>query len=90
MIGSDLEYKNMEKEVLSLIQRTNFLIKKGKEIEKLKGEKFNLFTIMNMEDKEVNTHSAFINELLNAKGSHLMEDIFLKWYQLEYYQKYFL
>ncbi len=78
MIGSDLEYKNMEKEVLSLIQRTNFLIKKGKEIEKLKGEKFNLFTIMNMEEKEVNTHSAFISELLNAKGSHLMENVFLK------------
>ena len=68
----------MKKKILDLLNTTNILIANGKQIEKLKGEKFNLFSIMNMEEKEVNTHSAFLNELLNPKGSHLMGDIFLK------------
>ncbi len=68
----------IKKEIKNLFFSTKVLIDKGKQIEKLKGEKFNLFTIMNMEDKEVNTHSAFINELLDSNGSHLMGDVFLK------------
>jgi hypothetical protein len=34
------------------------------------GENFNLFTILGLETKEVATHSRFIAELLNPKGSH--------------------
>lgn len=42
------------------------------------GEDFNLFQILGMETAEVKTHSKFLAELLNPKGSHLQGDIFLK------------
>ena len=41
------------------------------------GENFNLFQILGMETAEVKTHSKFLAELLNPKGSHLQEDKFL-------------
>ncbi len=41
------------------------------------GESFNIFTILRMERKEVDTHSRFIYELLNPKGLHGQGDIFL-------------
>lgn len=48
------------------------------QVEKLTGEKFNIFRILKVESNEVRTHSAFIGELLNPKGSHGQNDIFLK------------
>lgn len=45
---------------------------------KATGLNFNLFSILGMETKEVKTHSAFIAELLNPKGSHGQSDLFLK------------
>lgn len=50
-----------------------------KALEKLKesGENFNIFSILKMESKENDTHSAFLGELLNPNGSHLKEDLFL-------------
>lgn len=49
-----------------------------KRMENLKGESFNLFSILKMETKENNTHSAFIGELLNPRGSHLKGSEFLE------------
>ncbi|ROI10774.1 hypothetical protein EGI11_02465 [Chryseobacterium sp. H3056] len=40
---------------------------------RLSGEDFNIFSIMSMESDEVFTHSAFLAELLNPKGSHGLE-----------------
>ena len=37
-----------------------------------KGELFNIFEVLGMSEDEVHTHSAFIAELLNPKGSHGM------------------
>ena len=34
------------------------------------GENFNIFSILKMRRKEVETHSRFIYELLNPNGSH--------------------
>jgi len=48
------------------------------EVARLKGEQFNIFSILKMEYRENETHSAFIGELLNPKGSHLMGALFLK------------
>ncbi len=48
------------------------------EIKRLKGENFNLFSILGMETAENKTHSAFLGELLNPKGSHGMGDVFLE------------
>ena len=48
------------------------------EISTLKGENFNVFSILKMESKENETHSAFLGELLNPKGSHGFGSLFLK------------
>ncbi|MCW3788885.1 PD-(D/E)XK nuclease family protein [Plebeiibacterium sediminum] len=47
------------------------------EISNLKGENFNVFSILGLERKENQTHSAFLGELLNPKGNHNMGNIFL-------------
>lgn len=43
-----------------------------------KGEKFNVFSIIGRQHYEVQTHSAFIAELLNPKGSHGQGTVFLE------------
>jgi hypothetical protein len=69
----------MNKEKLNtLINQSHTLIKHQKEKEILKGEKFNVFSILKMESKENDTHSAFLCELLNPKGSHLKGNLFLR------------
>ena len=45
---------------------------------KVTGENFNVFSILHMERKEVETHSAIIAELLNPHGSHSQGTLFLK------------
>lgn len=51
---------------------------KQRKEKELKGEFFNIFSILNMERDEVHTHSSFIAELLNPKGSHGLKDEFLR------------
>ncbi|ALM21991.1 hypothetical protein AAT17_12485 [Nonlabens sp. MIC269] len=53
-------------------------MKQDERIRKLKGEDFNIFKICKIEHYEENTHSAFIAELLNPKGSHHKGNVFLK------------
>ncbi|GHV58529.1 hypothetical protein FACS1894103_0090 [Campylobacterota bacterium] len=43
-----------------------------------RGEDFNIFSILKYERKEVETHSAFLYELLRKDGSHDYADLFLK------------
>jgi len=43
-----------------------------------KGEKFNIFSILRMKRAEVQTHSRFLYELLNPKGSHGKGNTFLR------------
>jgi hypothetical protein len=47
-------------------------------VSEAKGEKFNIFSILQMESNEVATHSRFISELLNPEGRHGQKDSFLK------------
>lgn len=54
------------------------LVDHSKEIARLKGENFNVFSILKMETSENATHSAFIAELLNPNGSHLKGSVFLE------------
>lgn len=68
----------MEKELKHLLSSTKSILKRQKELSKLKSENFNVFSILKMESKENETHSAFLGELLNPKGSHLMGNIFLE------------
>lgn len=48
-----------------------------KQLTQAKGELFNIYNILNLKTKEVRTHSAFIAELLNPKGTHFMGTAFL-------------
>lgn len=61
-----------------LIDNVGFISKKYEDIAKITGENFNVFSVMNMEQNEVKTHSAIIGELLNPKGKHGQGSIFLK------------
>ncbi len=61
-----------------ILSNTKRVLKHKRDKEILKGELFNVFSILKMESKENSTHSAFISELLNPKGTHLKKDTFLK------------
>jgi hypothetical protein len=66
------------KDLKTVLTATKRIVKYHKEMTVAKGEHFNLFSVLNIETKENKTHSAFLAELLNPKGSHGMEDVFLK------------
>ena len=61
-----------------LLQQTKRIADRQQEMAVLRGENFNLFSILKMERRENRTHSAFLEELLNPKGSHLLGDVFLR------------
>jgi hypothetical protein len=61
-----------------VLRDTAKLLKHQKEKEMLRGEKFNVFSILKMETKENETHSAFLAALLNPEGSHLKGTIFIE------------
>ena len=65
-------------EIKALLSGVSEIKKKYDEIAILTGENFNVFNILGLSTKEVRTHSAFIAELLNPKGSHGQGDTFLK------------
>ncbi len=60
-----------------LLENVRDIIQKSREAANKNGEKFNVFSILKMERKENATHSAFIGELLNPKGSHQQGKVFL-------------
>jgi PD-(D/E)XK nuclease superfamily len=66
------------KHIQSLLTHLSVIQKKYDEIAELTGENFNIFKVLKMEAREVRTHSAFLSELLNPKGSHGQGDTFLK------------
>jgi hypothetical protein len=68
----------MEENIKNLLQNVAVIQKKYDDIAEITGENFNIFSILKMDSKEVGTHSAFIGELLNVKGSHGLKDIPLK------------
>jgi hypothetical protein len=65
-------------DIKNLLQNVANIQEKYDEIAKITGENFNIFSVIKMESKEVRTHSAFIGELLNPKGSHGLKDVPLK------------
>lgn len=65
-------------QVKQLLQSTGSILEKHEEIARLKGENFNIFRLLGIEDKEVKLHSRFIAELLDPKGSHDQKTAFLK------------
>lgn len=64
-------------EISMLFGSVQKIIDHQEQLEKLKGERFNIFSVLKMERLENRTHSAFIAELLNPNGTHLRGNIFL-------------
>lgn len=62
----------------NLLENVSIIQKKYNNIAEITGEKFNIFSVLNLTSNEVRTHSAFIGELLNKSGSHGLKDIPLK------------
>jgi len=62
----------------NLLTQIKLIVDKYDEIEKINATNFNIFTILNLERNEVDTHSYFIYELLNPNGKHNQGELFLK------------
>lgn len=69
---------NKEIAIKNLLKGVQQLQMHQHELEKIKGETFNIFTILGVETKENKTHSSFIAALLNPAGSHFMGTVFLQ------------
>jgi hypothetical protein len=65
-------------EIENLLYQITAIRKQYDKMAELTGENFNVFKVLGLTTNEVRTHSAFIAELLNPKGSHGQKDVFLK------------
>jgi hypothetical protein len=54
----------------NILSEVDSIRKNAEEISRLKGENFNIFSVLRRERDEVVVHNRFIAELLNTKGSH--------------------
>lgn len=70
-----------------LLNRIRKVINNYEEKSIKSGEKFNVFSILKLENNEVRTHSAFLGELLNPIGSHGMKTRFLELFLEEVFGK---
>lgn len=61
-----------------LIESISEIAKKYEQLSQNRGDNFNIFNVINVTTDEVRLHSKFLAELLNPKGSHGQEDIFLQ------------
>lgn len=64
--------------ITHLLSHISVICRKYEEIAEITGENFNVFKVLGLTTNEVRTHSAFLAELLNPKGSHGCKDVFLK------------
>ena len=61
----------------SLLSKVKLIVDKYDEIERITGEKYNVFSILGLSSDEL-AHSKFIANLLSPQGSHGQGDIYLK------------
>jgi len=71
-------YMNKLKNIKSLLSQVHTIGEAYRVVEKNTGENFNLFWILGMETAEVKTHSRFLAEMLDPKGSHAQGGKFLE------------
>lgn len=70
--------EELVRSVRELLERTNGILDIRRRTPPKPGERFNVFSIMNMETKEVDTHCRLLYELLSPNGSHGMGGCFLE------------
>lgn len=63
-----------------LLEKVNIISQKHDEIEKITGESYNIFKLLNLSSKEVGLHSLFISDLLNPEGTHNCGPVFLEYF----------
>lgn len=61
-----------------LLHNTQRIVEHHNKLLEARGEQFNLFSVLDIEARENKTHSAFLAELLNPKGTHLCGSVFLE------------
>lgn len=64
--------------ITNLLHQVSAINRTQEKLDLLSGDKFNVFRILGLHEKEVRTHSAFIGELLNPRGCHGLKSRFLK------------
>ncbi len=64
-------------DINQILNETQTIVESYDRVADVTGEKFNIFTILQIESDEVATHSRFIAELLNREGRHGQGDKFL-------------
>lgn len=74
MNDKNIDFKELEKALIKLYGKIEII----EELQKHRGDKFNIFSILKMERLEVITHSAFLYELINPKGTHYQGDKYLR------------
>lgn len=62
---------------LNLLNRVSAITKKFEKIAEITGENFNVFRVLKLSANEVQTHTAFLCELLNPEGAHGFKNTFL-------------
>lgn len=68
----------MNATIYSLLDQAKTILELRKQRKERPGERFNVFTVLNMETDKVNTHSRLLYEFLRPDGSHGMGDQFLR------------
>jgi hypothetical protein len=63
--------------IKNLLQHVKIIKKKYDDISEITGENYNIFDILNINCEELK-HSLFISNLLDTKGKHKQNDLFLK------------
>ena len=61
-----------------LLSQVQLITEQYEKIAELNAGNFNVFQVLGLSTNEVRTHSAFIAELLDPKGSHSQKDMYLK------------
>lgn len=67
-----------EQQIKELLGRVNDLLEIKQKMPSVPGKKFNIFSVLDREHKEVTTHCRLIGEFLDKNGSHGMGDVFLR------------
>ena len=61
-----------------ILKKVAEISNKYEQLNKISGNTFNVFDVINVTTNEVRLHSKFLAELLNPKGSHGQNDVFLQ------------
>ncbi|MDQ1267469.1 MAG: hypothetical protein QG560_112 [Campylobacterota bacterium] len=71
----------------ALLKKVGDIVKRYEDEDQKTGRRFNVYSIAGIERDEVKTHSAMIAELLNPKGSHGQDNLFLKLFLERFFEK---